>query len=58
MNREKIQEYCEALEELLDRECEIDRLTSKEFNAINNLLFELQSSGIYKLPEKYQVSFN
>ncbi len=58
MEKEKIQKCCEILEELLDRECKEERLTMKEFDAINNLLFELQCSGIYELPEKYNVSFN
>lgn len=57
MNIDAIQNHCEKLEELLEIECKKARLTNGEFNTINNLLFELQSSGLYKLPEKYNVKF-
>lgn len=48
-----LQEYCLELEKLLDRECRSQRLNMKEFTLINKLLFELQTMGLYKLPEKF-----
>lgn len=51
-----LQEACETLEELLDRNEESNGclLSMKEFFAINNILLELQVSGKYILPEKYE----
>lgn len=51
--KDKIQEHCEKLEDLLDSECKSPRLTSDEFNTINHLLLYLQLENLYKVPEKY-----
>jgi hypothetical protein len=53
MVNEEIQKQCETLEDLLNYECKQPRLKQKEFNAINHLLFELQTMGLYKVPERY-----
>lgn len=55
MENKEIQKHCEYLEELLEYECQYSRLKQKEFDAINQLLFELQVLGLYKLPEKYKT---
>ena len=53
MQSQEFQKHCEALEELLEYECHTSRLKHKEFDTINQLLFELQVLGLYKLPDKY-----
>jgi hypothetical protein len=53
MVNKDIQKQCEILEDLVDRECRQTRITSEEFNAINRLLLELQTLGLYDVPDRY-----
>lgn len=46
-----LQEACEILEDLVHKEIKGVFLTTKEFLALNVVLFEL--SGKYRLPDKY-----
>lgn len=49
-----IQEACEVIEELVQKETKNDSLISlKEFMALNAVLLELTISGKYKVPDKY-----
>ena len=52
-----LQEACETMEEFTDKEAVRVRgkLSIKEFLALQKMLLELQTSGKYKLPEKYKV---
>jgi hypothetical protein len=57
MFEKSVQENAEILEELIEKETKRSRLTLKEFNALNNIMLYLQTSGVYKLPERFdQIS--
>jgi hypothetical protein len=50
-----LQKACEYLEELSEKAAkDVKLLTTKEFLAVQKVLFELQANGSYVLPEKYQ----
>lgn len=49
-----IQEACEIIEELLDRDAKSNVLNIEEFKAVNVMLLELQIARKYIMPEKYK----
>lgn len=48
-----VQEACEVLEALIERDAKTKVLNIKEFLALNKLLLEAQVKLGYKIPEKY-----
>lgn len=45
-----VQKYCETIEKYLEKDCEENKLPYKVFHAMNFLLLELNSEGLYKRP--------
>lgn len=53
MGSSPVQNACEVLEDLLERDIHDEVLTTKEFHAINTVLLELTVKRKYAVPERF-----